>query len=189
MAQIRQIPEAKTLPLIAMTADAMGRNRAEIENSGFDTFLIKPIEEEDLLSVIAKFLFKEDGGPEGFKSSAQKAFLSRHQLPVYDRPQAMRITGNSPRIATTMLNQLVESLEDSMEEIARLVEEKDWKALWQNIHKLPGAAAICAVPALSESLNRLHVAVQNKNAEITAQELKETNSEMQRLIQYHAELD
>ncbi|WP_296789465.1 response regulator [Thiolapillus sp.] len=189
VAQIRQIPEAKTLPLIAMTADAMGRNRAEIENSGFDTFLIKPIEEEDLLSVIAKFLFKEDGGPEGFKSSAQKAFLSRRQLPVYDRPQAMRITGNSPRIATTMLNQLVESLEDSMEEIARLVEEKDWKALWQNIHKLQGAAAICAVPALSASLNRLQVAVQNKNAEITAQELKETNSEMQRLIQYHAELD
>lgn len=188
-AQIRATPEGKNLPLVAMTADAMERNRTEIQHSGFDTFLIKPIEEQELLSTIAKFVFEEDATLPKIKPQSPQTHLDNSQLPVYDRPQAMRITGNSHRIATTMLNQLIGSLALSMEEISTLVEKQNWKALWQSIHKLQGAATICAVPAFSASLNRLQAAVHKKNAQATAHELNKAKLEMERLIRYHSELE
>ncbi len=185
--QIRQQPRGDNLPLIAMTADAMGRNRTEIKHSGFNAYLIKPIEEEELLSTIAEFLHKEVSGAFALRNAEQKALTNRHELPVYDRHQAMRITGNSPNIAVTMLNQLIETLPSSMEEISRLADDEDWKALWQSIHKLQGAVAVCAVPAFSAALNRLQLAVQNENTDATEGELEESRSEMLRLIHYHAE--
>ncbi|WP_456413001.1 ATP-binding protein [Thiolapillus sp.] len=185
--QIRQLPHGENLPLVAMTADAMGRNRTEIKHSGFSAHLIKPIEEEELLSTIAGFLHKEFSGAFVHPHGQQSTHRSRQELPVYDRHQAMRITGNSPNIAATMLNQLMDILPSSMDEISRLVGEKDWQALWQSIHKLQGAVAVCAVPAFSAALNRLQLAVQNENADATESELKEARSEMQRLIHYHAE--
>jgi two-component system sensor histidine kinase BarA len=187
--QIRQLPQGQKLPLIAMTADAMGRNRTEIKHSGFDAFLIKPIEEEELLSVIAAFLHKEFPGVRTSEKADLKNEADTHELPVYDRSQAMRITGNSPSIAATMLDQLMDILSPSLEEISSLVDSKDWKALWQNVHKLQGAVSICAVPAFSAALNRLQVAVQNKNAKATENELEETALEMQRLLRYHADAE
>ncbi len=187
--QIRQLPQGQKLPLIAMTADAMGRNRTEIKHSGFDAFLIKPIEEEELLSVIAAFLHKEFSGVRTFEKTDLKNEADLHELSVYDRSQAMRITGNSPSIAATMLDQLMDILSPSMEDISRLVGSKNWKALWQSVHKLQGAVSICAVPAFSAALNRLQVAVQNKNAKATENELEETILEMQRLLRYHADAE
>ncbi len=187
--QIRRLPQGQKLPLVAMTADAMGRNRTEIKHSGFDAFLIKPIEEEELLSVIAAFLHKQAPGTPAFEKADMKHEADLHELPVYDHSQAMRITGNSPSIAATMLDQLMDILSPSMEEIARLVASKNWKALWQSVHKLQGAVSICAVPAFSAALNRLQVAVQNKNAKATENELEETILEMQRLLRYHADAE
>ncbi|WP_456380464.1 response regulator [Thiolapillus sp.] len=185
--QIRQQPHGENLPLIAMTADAMGRNRTEIKHSGFNAHLIKPIEEEELLATIAEFLHKEFSGEFPLTSSRQKAGTDIHELPIYDWRQAMRITGNSPNIAATMLNQLMDTLPSSMEEISRLMGNKEWESLWQSIHQLQGTVAVCAVPAFAAALNRLQLAVQNENANATESELEEARSEMQRLIHYHAE--
>ncbi|WP_456404307.1 response regulator [Thiolapillus sp.] len=185
--KIRHMPEGESLPLIAMTADAMGRNRTEIKHSGFDTYLIKPFEENELLSLLKGLL--EAGSAEGpiSRGSNRLPHAEESELAVYDRSQAMRITGNSASIAATMLDQLMEALPSNMQEIARLVEEKDWKALWQSVHKMQGIVAVCAVPAFSAALNRLQLAVQNKNGAATDSELQEVHREMERLVRFHTE--
>lgn len=186
---IRQLPQGESLPLIAMTADAMGRNRTEIKHSGFDTYLIKPFEEEELLSLIKGLLrpdFPERAVGDG---AAAHHHSNGSELPVYDRSQAMRITGESASIAATMLNQLVETLPSSMEEITGLAKGEDWKSLWQSVHKLQGVVAVCAVPAFSTALNRLQVAVQNENSAATENELKDVSVEMERLVRYHTETE
>ncbi|HDK38306.1 MAG TPA: response regulator, partial [Thiolapillus brandeum] len=185
--QIRQLPQGKDLPLIAMTADAMSRNCVEIEHSGFDGYLVKPFEESDLLAAIDHFLHQDGIGKRIHPHRRKEHSTDASELPIYNKPQAMRITGNSASIAMTMLNQFIDTLPSSIKDISNLADRKDWKSLWQCIHKLQGAAAVCAVPAFSAALNRLQVAVQNENVIATETELKLVTSEMQRLINYHAE--
>lgn len=49
---IRQLPGRERLPIVAMTADAMSRNRQQIDRSDFSAYILKPIEEQELRMVL-----------------------------------------------------------------------------------------------------------------------------------------
>ncbi len=182
---IRQLPQGQALPLIAMTADAMEKNRTEIQLSGFNEYLIKPMEEKELLAIIAELLHIPPPQGVKFQRAEKKRSSQKHSTTVYDLSQALRITGGCEDIADAMLKQLTEALPKSVGDIENLVAKEDWKALWQSVHQLQGTASVCAVPAFSSSLNRLQIAVQNENTTSTTDELAEVKSEMQRLIHYY----
>lgn len=187
--EIRWLPHGQQLPLIAMTADAMEKNRAEIEGSGFDALLIKPLEEKELLSTAFKLLGitpPETEKPESKPDSHTDS--TRRGMPIYDHAQALRISGNSHSIAHAMLTQMIKTLPKSLETIAKLTAETNWQELWQSVHQLQGTASVCAVPAFSSSLKDLQVAVQNKNITAAKYKLADVQSEMQRLLQYYASI-
>jgi two-component system sensor histidine kinase BarA len=186
--EIRLLSGGSELPLVAMTADAMEKNRTEIENSGFNDLLIKPLEEKELLSRIVDLLGIKTSEKPTIKHKDHNTPRKKQGAPVYDRSQAMRISGNSRNIADTMLTQLIRTLPESLDKIVNLASEASWQELWQSTHQLQGAASVCAVPALSLSLKRLQIAVQNENITATKHELTEVQSEIQRLFQYYASI-
>lgn len=47
---------SKTVPIIAVTAYAQQTDRERVMNSGFDSYLSKPVDEESLLAEIRKLL-------------------------------------------------------------------------------------------------------------------------------------
>jgi len=56
---IRETPEIKDIPIIAVTANALDGDRERFINAGMDDYLAKPIEVEKLEIVLKKFLIKE----------------------------------------------------------------------------------------------------------------------------------
>jgi signal transduction histidine kinase/DNA-binding response OmpR family regulator/HAMP domain-containing protein len=54
---IRQMPDLPRLPVIALTARAMAGDRAAILAHGFDGYIAKPIDANELLCVIRRFLY------------------------------------------------------------------------------------------------------------------------------------
>ena len=54
--RLRQNPVTRTIPVIAVTASAMRRNRAEIIASGFDGYLAKPIDIVAFLETVRQAL-------------------------------------------------------------------------------------------------------------------------------------
>ncbi len=171
---IRKLPGGQSIPMIAMSADVMNKNRAEISHSTFDASVTKPIDIQGLLQLIAEL-------PERRKANARQLtgvsdnLLTRHSrsLPPYDAEKALRITGGSKPMANNLLKQLLEVLPESMEEIKELAKQQNWQELWQAVHKLQGMTALCAVPALSAALGRLQLAVENENPPATFMELAE----------------
>ena len=181
---IRKLPGGRSIPVIAMTADVMNKNRAEISHSAFDAGVTKPIDIQGLLQLITDL-------PEQRKANARQItgrtgnILAQHprSLPAYDAEKALRITGGSRTMANNLLKQLLEVLPESMEEIKELAKQQNWQELWQTVHKLQGMTALCAVPALSAALGRLQIAVENENSPATFMELAEATLCVEALLE------
>jgi len=164
---LRALPGGARLPLVAITADAMWRNRNQIRHSDFDDCLVKPLEEAAMLSLLHRLLatdgVKAPQTPSVSHPSTEEA--AADLLPVRDEAQALRITGGSERIATNLFGQFLESLSEELDAMGVLLEEGDWEALWQAVHRLQGAAAVCGVPAFAAALGRFQGRVQEEDPE------------------------
>ncbi len=186
-AALRARPNGDKLPLIAMTADAMWKNRQQLRRSGFDAYLIKPIEEQELSRLLRKHLFpsiptaKETESSE--KSRSLSPFPADKTPPVRDRAQALRIAGGAERIAANLFAEFLESLPKELSAIHALLDEKKWEELWQAVHRLKGAAAVCGIPAFSAALVAFQQAVQEEDATAAHRRLAAMETEKERLIQ------
>jgi CheY-like chemotaxis protein len=58
MRQVRELPEFKNLPMIALTAKAMKGDRDKCIDAGASDYIIKPADSEQLLSLLRVWLFK-----------------------------------------------------------------------------------------------------------------------------------
>ncbi len=152
--EIRQTDQGKTLPIVALTADAAERNQREAGRAGIDRFLIKPVSEEDLSQTIRELL---EGAPAqaSFVSADGAPGQSTVQRPVRDSAQALRIAGGSTSIATKLFDELCAELIASLTELRDCFAERNWSELWQLSHRLHGASAVCGVPSLNHVLGEL----------------------------------
>ena len=183
---LRQMPEGKRLPLVAMTADAMGRNRERLERSSFNAYLVKPIEEAELRQVLRAMLeagpsFHNHPPPPVETPSPRAALRNQEPLPVRDLEQALRITGGSEGIADNLFGRFLESLPRELEQMGDLLRQENWEELWQAAHRLKGAAAVCGVPAFTAALSAFQEQVQAENPEAAVTALSLLQREWERL--------
>jgi two-component system sensor histidine kinase BarA len=152
------LPKDRKLCIVALTADAMRRNPTDLLQSGFDAFLVKPLNEQKLKRVISELLGLTP--PSTGDELSQPSDLSRREtLPVRDLEHALRVAGGQQGIAEKLFDQFITELPDAMQQIQESYAKKDWTGLWQHTHRLHGAAAVCGVPALHFAINQLQLAV------------------------------
>lgn len=69
-------------------------------------------------------------------------------LPIYDRPSALKITGNNSDLADDLLTMLLNRLRQDIDEINETSHFNDPKRLYTCTHKLLGAVRYCGLPRL-----------------------------------------
>ncbi len=57
--KIREMPEMKVVPIIAVSASFLDINPRRIKEKGFDAFLPKPVDTDELLALLKKFMYLE----------------------------------------------------------------------------------------------------------------------------------
>lgn len=59
--QLRQDPQTRHIPVVAVTASVMQHDKSRIEKAGFDAFHYKPIRIKEILATVAELVARQQG--------------------------------------------------------------------------------------------------------------------------------
>ncbi|MES9990772.1 MAG: ATP-binding protein [Candidatus Thiodiazotropha sp.] len=175
---------SKHTPIIALTADVVPATRNQITESGMDGYLLKPIDEPQMWSLIRN-IFSQHGQFESQQTDnlEQNDLIDINQLLVVDNNKILNITGGDKALANELFNQLCSELPQLLEEIDKYIQQQNWENLSEITHKMRGSTSSCGVPALDYSVQRLERVVKSKQTSQLAQEFTSVKNEVTRLLQ------
>ena len=138
MSQIRAMPEPKrSIPIVAMTANAMHGARAEYLSAGMDEYVSKPVRPETLRAVlerIARSRKKRDDLPKSARDE-------HSELPVLDLARLNSVMGSlSPEQIRDIQSLYLVETRNYMAEINALTPSGDFTAIARAAHVLVSTA-------------------------------------------------
>jgi len=147
--RIRELPQGKDLPIVAMTAAVMAEDREHCSAIGMVDFIPKPVEPEDIVRVLSTYT---QSGTE-----IQPATLPVVQtgMPVLDLVQGLRRLDGDHGLQQRLLLSFIESYHDLIPRLNALVTNQSVDQAIDLIHSLKGIAANLSAIALTDASNRL----------------------------------
>ncbi len=129
------------LPVVAMSAEAMAGDRARCEAAGMDHYLSKPIDEQELLAVIARLAQgltqHAAAGPGGDRKDGNMNVDM--DLSVFDRAAALDRVGGDLELLIELAGMFMEDYPQILAEIESALRNGDSDALSASAHTLKGA--------------------------------------------------
>jgi two-component system, sensor histidine kinase and response regulator len=163
---IRSDARFETLPIIAMTANAMASDRILCLDAGMNDHIAKPIDPDQLFSVLLRWIRRTDAGsgiardmrarPHGSKESETELVV-----PGFDVPAGVRRTGGNRKRYEALLRKFIEQQGGAGATIDAALAKGDAATAERAAHSLKGVAATLGANALSEAAARVETAVRN----------------------------
>ena len=174
---IRAIERLRDLPIVAMTANAMPRDRERCIEAGMNEHITKPIDPERLLEMIRQQLLlpAEVDQAEQKKEPPQRPVID---IPGIDTRSGLSRVLDNAELYQTMLRRYVEHAALFGAEAAKAVDLKDWPTLERLAHTLKSTAALIGADAVSDAAAALEAAAQSPENPAIPEELSKSTAQL-----------
>ncbi|MEW8505288.1 MAG: ATP-binding protein [Candidatus Thiodiazotropha sp.] len=174
----------KHTPIIALTADVVPATRNQIKESGMDGYLLKPIDEPQMWSIIRNIFNRQEHTDNQHASPFEENdSANTDRLLVIDNNKILNITGGDRALANELFSQLCSELPQQLEEIDKYIHDQNWERLKEITHKIRGSTSSCGVPALDYSVQAFEQAISSQETELLLKEFSTMECEVKRLLQ------
>lgn len=162
--EIRKNNRFKDLPIIAMTANAMIRDRKEALNAGMNDHVSKPIDIEDLFSALLKWVKPhEEADPDNIVPlpvpEVKKEDTDISELKGIDTKSGIARMGGNKRLYQNMLIKFHTEYRESAQQIVDAIEQEDLKLSQRLIHTVKGVSGSIGAVELQEISAQLELAI------------------------------
>ncbi len=153
--KLRQDARHSSLPVIAMTANAMVGDKEKCLDAGMNDFIAKPIDVAQLFGTLARWV--APSAPQAV-ALAQPASQQEEALPVVPglmMAEALRRVGGNVGLMRKLLDRFVETQFDTMLRIASAIENNQLETAIRLAHTLKGLAGNIGAGGLADSAARV----------------------------------
>ena len=153
--EIRKQKRFKSLPIVAMTANAMQGDRDRCMAAGMNDHVAKPIEPEDLWKALLKWIKPKIPAP---PKVAQDTLLS-FEIKGLDMVNGLRrVLGKKP-LYLLMLRKFVAGQKSATAEILKALEVDDWTTAERLAHTLKGVSGNIGATGLQQLAEKIETAI------------------------------
>lgn len=160
-----------TVPIIAMTANAMAGDRERCIKAGMDDYLSKPVRPKELETMLDTWLKGSEPDADQAHPTAdplpEKGIAET--LPIFDRTVLSELLGDSPALLTEIIGMAVHDLPKRLEQLQSALATDNRSALEQAAHTIKGIAANLG----AEQLRRSAALLQQTSTTATHEDLQQ----------------
>ena len=159
-------------PIVALTAHAMKGDREHCLAVGMDDYLTKPFKEQQLATILSKWLGAVERKPLLKEREEQEVKQSHFDRTVLDDYRKMQKVGE-PDIRKRIINTYLKSSPLLIKDLQQAAESDDLENLWQSAHSLKSSSASLGADHLSFLCHKLEVQGRGKKVDNGIESVKE----------------
>ncbi|NTV10109.1 MAG: response regulator, partial [Zoogloea sp.] len=141
-------PAGQHVPIVAMTANALGGDRERCLEAGMDDYVAKPVRRLDMEAILQKFTSPEE-------TCASEPADTATVPPVHDPAVLTGMVGNNPNTHRMLLQRFLDTHLGDREQLFCAMDEADRVRIQKLAHRMKGAAAITGAGQLAATLAHL----------------------------------
>jgi len=154
--ELRKIPRLAGLPIVAMTANAMQRDRDRCLAAGMNDYVVKPIEPDDLWATLLKWI-KPRAQVIPLPAPRAMAVEGLPAIDGLDMGTGLKRMLGKEALYLAMLRRYVAGQKGSIDAIRRALDDQDWATAERLAHTVKGTSGsigATAIPACAAALEQ-----------------------------------
>jgi len=161
--KIRELNEKyfKELPIIALSANALVKDRQKSLDAGMNDHITKPIDVDVLFNVLKKYLPTTNNITKKEDVELKFKYIDKLDKTIFNVQDAMNRVSNNENIYIKILHQFNNNYKDVLEYIDKLLRNNELEELEKKVHEIKGIAGNIAAKRLFKVLSKMNAKLIN----------------------------